>query len=52
MTYVFGAVDDAGAVRNYVATFMRREADKLVVECRGLQMRFAISHISDWCAVE
>jgi len=52
MTYVFEVVDEAGAVRNYVAKFMRREADKLVVDYRGLQMRFAISHIRDWCAVE
>ncbi|MBD9511483.1 hypothetical protein IB265_32515 [Ensifer sp. ENS10] len=52
MTYVFEVVDEAGVVRNYVAKFMRREADKLVVDYRGLQMRFAISHIRDWCAVE
>ena len=52
MTYVFEVVDEAGAIRNYVAKFMRREADKLVVEYRGLQMRFSISHIRDWCAVE
>ncbi|MBK5571579.1 hypothetical protein [Ensifer sp. SSB1] len=52
MTYVFEVVDEAGAVRNYVAKFMRREADKSVVEYRGLQMRFAILHIRDWCAVE
>ena len=52
MTYVFEVVDEAGAVRNYVAKFMRRDADKLVVEYRGLQMRFTISHIRDWCAVE
>lgn len=32
MTYVFEVVDEAGAVRNYVAKLMRREADKLVVE--------------------
>ncbi|MCY1338563.1 hypothetical protein D9M69_244240 [compost metagenome] len=37
MTYVFEVVDEAGAVRNYVAKFMRREADKLVVEYRGLR---------------
>ncbi len=52
MTYVFEVVDDTGAVRTYVARFMRREADKLVVDYRGFQMRFAISHIRDWCAVE
>ncbi|CAN7610911.1 hypothetical protein IB277_29200 [Ensifer sp. ENS07] len=52
MTYVFEVVDEAGAVRNYVAKLMRREADKLVVEYRGLQTRFAIAHIRDWCAVE
>ena len=52
MTNVFEVVDEAGAVRNYVAKFMRREADKLVVDYRGLQVRFAISHIRDWCAVE
>jgi hypothetical protein len=52
MIYVFEVVDEAGAVRNYVAKFMRREADKLVVDYRGLQVRFAISHIRDWCAVE
>ncbi|WP_156433161.1 hypothetical protein [Sinorhizobium sp. GL28] len=37
MTNVFEVVDEAGAVRNYVAKFMRREADKLVVEYRGLR---------------
>lgn len=52
MTYVFEVVDEAGAVRNYVAKFMKREAENLVVEHRGLQMRFAISHIRDWYAVE
>ena len=52
MTYVFEVIDDDGAVRNYVAKFMRREVDKLVVLHRGLQMSFAISQIRDWCTVE
>lgn len=52
MTHVFEVIDDAGALRIYAATFIRREADKLVVLHRGLQMSFALSHIRDWCSVE
>lgn len=51
MAHVFEVIDDDGAVRIYAAKFMRREANKLVVLHRGLEMSFAISHIRDWCAV-
>lgn len=52
MTHVFEVIDDAGALRIYAATFIRREADKLVVLHRGHQLSFALSHIHDWCAVK
>ncbi|WP_164833248.1 hypothetical protein [Sinorhizobium meliloti] len=52
MAYVFEVIDEDGAVRTYVASFMRREADKLVVLHRGRKMSFAVAHIRDWCAVE
>jgi hypothetical protein len=49
--YVFEVIDDEGATRNYVASFISREADNLVVRHRGHQVSFAIAHIRDWCAV-
>ena len=51
MMYVFEVVNDDGAIRTYVADFIRREADKLVVKYHGLEAKFEISRICDWCPV-
>jgi hypothetical protein len=49
--YVFEVVGDDGEIRNYVASFILRDGDKLVVSHRGLQVSFPLSHIRDWCSV-
>ncbi|MDX0766745.1 hypothetical protein GOD36_32515 [Sinorhizobium medicae] len=50
--YIFEIVDDEGQIRAYVASYMYRKADKLIVLHRGAGVGIDICRICDWCAVD
>ncbi|WP_081160431.1 hypothetical protein [Ensifer aridi] len=52
MTYVFEVIDDRGQCRVYIASHMRRKADKLIVRHRDAEVGIEIFRICDWCAVD
>ncbi|MCO5966161.1 hypothetical protein [Sinorhizobium meliloti] len=49
---VFEIIDDAGHVRAYVASHVRREADRLIVRHRETEVGIDIARIRNWCAVD
>lgn len=51
MRYIFEIIDDDGEVRAYIASSMRREADKLMVRNGEMEVGLEIFRICDWCAV-
>ena len=52
MKFVFEVIDDDGEVRSYIASYMRREADKLMLRHRESEVRIELFRICDWCAVD